>query len=167
MNKLWIRRQRVSVRVRMRLYNALVLTNLVFGAATWGMTDSQISRVSRTHRKQLRLVLGIRWPNTISDDELYERCNTFSIEKFVKTCRLKLAGHILRLPDSSPAVMSMCYYIAHTAPRFVGRPCTCLPTVLKDDLRPLGIMLKSLADLEAVRSFAADRRWWSENVVQA
>ncbi len=53
-------------------YNAFVLPVLLFNAGAWGVCESVIKKIEVFHRKQLRRVLGVRWPFKISNKEV--RC---------------------------------------------------------------------------------------------
>ena len=70
---LWIRRSLVSEDLRIRLYNAFVLPILCYNCATWAPTKQQLSRIEAFHRKQLRALIGIVFPNRIRNERLYER----------------------------------------------------------------------------------------------
>jgi len=48
------------------------------------------------HRKCLRRILGIFWPYTISNCELYERAREGSISETLKVRRWRWIGHVLR-----------------------------------------------------------------------
>ena len=74
MSSLWLRRQHVSERLRLRLYNAFVRPVLLYNAGTWGLTGSETDKLNAFHRKQLRLLNGIKWLQRISNSNLYERC---------------------------------------------------------------------------------------------
>ena len=43
---LWLRREKVSLPRRVRLYNAFVLPVLLYNSATWGLPDADLSRLS-------------------------------------------------------------------------------------------------------------------------
>ena len=73
MSSLWLRRQHVSERLRLRLYNAFVRPVLLYNAGTWGLTGSETDKLNAFHRKQLRLLNGIKWLQRISNSNLYER----------------------------------------------------------------------------------------------
>ena len=57
----------VSERLRLRLYNAFVRPVLLYKAGTWGQTGSETNKLNAFHRKQLRLLIGIKWPQRISN----------------------------------------------------------------------------------------------------
>ena len=103
---LWLRRERVSLRRRIRLYNAYVLPVLLYNCGTWGLNEADLKRVSAFHRKQLRAIAGIHFPRRISNVALYELTGTIPIETNVARARLRLFGHVLRLNQETPKLRS-------------------------------------------------------------
>jgi len=78
----------------------------------------------------------------------------------VKRFRLQLFGHVLRLSRNAPAQQALDFYFVHKKPR-MGRPKTCLFSVLAEDCARKGLTLKSPSDLEKLRSKALNKKWWS------
>ena len=71
---LWLRPQRVSLKRRLRLYEALVISVLMYNASCWAVPATQLKRVDTMQRRHLRRILRIRWPHRISNEALYARC---------------------------------------------------------------------------------------------
>ena len=65
-HNLWLRRQRVSEKRRIRLYNALVLPVLLYNCGTWGPMKAMLERLDRFHRRQLRNLIGVHYPDRIT-----------------------------------------------------------------------------------------------------
>jgi hypothetical protein len=107
LEKVWDRLKSLKSR---NAYNAFILPVLLFKAGAWGVCKSVIKKIEVFHRKQLRRVLGVRWPFKISNKALYEKCGAkppgFAMRRF----RWSLFGHVLRLSLDTPAQMSMDYY---------------------------------------------------------
>ena len=75
MMALWFRRQKVSESRRVRLYNAYVLPTLTYNIGTWGITHSEANKLDAFHRKQLSFLIGVFYPDHISNTALYNRCH--------------------------------------------------------------------------------------------
>ena len=58
MNKIWIRRTKISENRRLKLYNALVKPVLTYNCATWGLTKQEEEKLDAFHRQQLRHIIG-------------------------------------------------------------------------------------------------------------
>ncbi|XP_065195763.1 uncharacterized protein LOC135827165 [Sycon ciliatum] len=157
---LWKRGQQVSE--KLRLYQAFISPVLLYNSGTWAVTKSAQERLDSFHRRQLRSLIGIRWPQTISNNALYARCESQPISHTIKILRWKLFGHVLRLSDSTPAVQAMVsYYTSKDLKGWRGRPRTSLPGTLSADLEAADAgKLSSLEDLHRIRKIAVDRAEW-------
>ncbi len=93
-----------SLKSRMNAYNSFVLPDLLFNAGAWGVCESVIKKIEVFHRKQLRRVLGVRWPFKISNKALYEECGAKPLGLAIRRFRWNLFGHVLRLPFDTPAL---------------------------------------------------------------
>ena len=72
--KLWINRNRLSESLRIRLYNAYIKPVLLYNCGTWGITDTVLKGLESFHRSQLRRILGIYYPDHLSNKDVYSRC---------------------------------------------------------------------------------------------
>ena len=133
------------------------------------MTDVTLKSLDAFHRRQLRSLqlrslLGIKWPETISNAALYRRCCSEPISDVIRRLRWQLFGHILRLDEDTPARMAMAkYFDGRNQTRWRGRPRTTLPTVLATDLRNAGQgNLQTKNDLERLLTLANNRCLWRE-----
>jgi hypothetical protein len=132
---------------------------LTYAGATWGLTQNLQNRVSACHRRHLRTILGVRYPQKIRNVRLYEITGESDIAKTLKKSRLRLLGHCLRLHESSPAFKALVGYFDQISRR-VGRPRTTLPLALNTDLQSVGLKLESAADVWLLRILAEDRDGW-------
>ena len=163
MYSLWKRRTLVREELRLRLYNAFVMPVLLYNSGTWAPTSVAEAQLDSFHRRQLRSLIGISWPQTISNAALYKRCKAQPISNFVRLARWRLFGHILRMPDGCPAVAAMINYYQVKETVWRGRPRTTLPIVLSRDLQRVGRRgLKTLSDLLSLREIAQGRGEWKD-----
>ena len=51
-----------------------VQCNVLYNAGAWDLTVSETETLDVFNRKQLRSLIGIHWPQRISNVKLYERC---------------------------------------------------------------------------------------------
>ena len=171
LTKIWKNIGKVSEKVRIRLYNAYVRPVLLYNSGTWGLLESSIVKLETFHRRQLRKVLGIFWPQKISNDDLYRRCKCRSLRFDVMESRWKLFGHILRLDLDTPCTIYMSDYFKTVGKGFQGRPRMMLPQRLHEDLKHMnealstslkleGLKLQTTKDLNTFRDAAQDRKSW-------
>ena len=154
---LWVRKRNISEGLRLRLYNSFIVPVLTYNMDTWGLTPTQWARC------QLRQVIGIGYPEKISSNALYERCECGPMSLSAIKARWCLFGLVMRMAYDTPAQMAIYEYIAPTSTAGShGRPRTTLPTNLDDDLQGAGKRLRSKQDLQHLRIFAADRNQWRD-----
>ena len=185
MNKLthvWIGRDKIRQSVKLLLYRALVKSILLYNCGTWGLTKHQEEALDCHHRKQLRRLLGMKYPTKIKNTKLYEICKESPLSITILQSRWKLFGHILRRDRDIPAFKAMQFYFTKIDPsdkNFRGRERTTLPTTLANDLDILHKhtirnnyvidhtysirstpKLRTIQDLETLRTIAQDREVW-------
>ena len=82
-----------------------------FTTETWGVPQAVFQRLDCFHRRQLRNLMGVRYPDRITNDDLYSRCGSQPLSELVaKRCR-SLTGHVLRMSEQSPPCLAMsCYF---------------------------------------------------------
>ena len=181
MNKLytiWVRKDKIQLTTRLRLYKSLVKPILLYNCGTWGITKTEEDKLDAFHRKQLKQLLGIRWPTKITNSSLYKKTNEKPISITIREARWKLFGHILRREQTIPANKAMEFYFEETTTKgFRGKPRTTLPEVLKQDLERFynntepqhrdhnytkKIKLNKIEDLEELRIIAENRKEWKK-----
>ncbi|KAI8511845.1 hypothetical protein Bbelb_109450 [Branchiostoma belcheri] len=86
----------LSHQTKLRLYNSLVLSILLYGAETWTLTAAQERRLDAFDSKCQRRILGIRWHDRVSNDALRLRTNQLPLSCNIRSARLRLFGHIVR-----------------------------------------------------------------------
>ncbi|KAI8479500.1 hypothetical protein Bbelb_374020 [Branchiostoma belcheri] len=72
LSKIWSDR-RLSVHTKLRLYNSLVLSILLYGAEAWTLTSTQDRQLDAFDAKCLRRILGIRWYDCATNIALRRR----------------------------------------------------------------------------------------------
>ena len=159
LSTVWFRRAHISLCCVYECTRVvIVIPVLTYNMGTWGLTQADLVRIDTYHRRHLRQIIGVRWPNRISNVALYHRCQSRPISESVITARWRLFGHVLRLPRDAPAQRAIDHYFADTeAATFRGRPQTSLPSTLCSDLRRIGRTLRQPADIEALRAFSREQ----------
>ena len=109
LDSLWIRRK-VKVERRVKLYNTLVRSILLYNCGTWGMSTTDDNNIDSFHRQQLRQTLNIRYPNKIRSKHLYKTTKQHAISVDITRARWKLFGHTLRMDKETPARKAMKFY---------------------------------------------------------
>ena len=159
-----------NIKKKIKLYNAMVKSVLTYNSCTWGLTKTDEKNLDSFHRKQLRQVLGIFYPERISNEKVYETTNTRPLTIDITKARWKMFGHVLRMNEQSPARKAMKYYFQEPehCEKFRGRKRATIVTTLNRDIirtqqhnRNFHIQeLKTEIDLRNVRVKATNRNHW-------
>ena len=92
------RNWKTKLTTRIRLYEMLVKSVLLYNCGTWGVSKDDQRKLNSFHRRQLGKVVGIQWLHKISNNKLYNITGTKPLWITMTQRRWKLLGHILRLP---------------------------------------------------------------------
>ncbi|VDO99971.1 unnamed protein product [Heligmosomoides polygyrus] len=145
----------ISNSVKLRLYSSIVVPTAVYASETWMMSASIIRRINAFHCKCLRQ-MRIRYTDCLTNEEVLQRCRSSNLYETVVQRRLRLAGHILRMP-------------AHRLPRSAiqwtppgkqtrGRPKNTWRRTFLNDLEVMNISRQECEEI------AQDRQRWKEFV---
>ena len=58
LNLIWIRKDHISEKLRLKLYRTLVKPVLMYNRSTWGLTQKETKGLDAFHRQQLRQLIG-------------------------------------------------------------------------------------------------------------
>lgn len=173
LQNLWRRSSKISLKKRLQLYNSLVKPILLYNCETWGLSKTSENQLNSFHRRQLRRILNIRFPNRISNVLVYEKCRTEPISRDILERRWRFFGHILRRPENIPAWKAMkSFFDDGNLKKFRGRPRTTIVSTLNNDIKcmreknpvfykNIGIRpLERLSDLKVLKDLANNRPKW-------
>ena len=100
--RLWGRKQ-ISTRVKLRFYEASVLSVLCYGLHTIAIRRGDLEKLEIFHRRNLRVLLGFHLTDRIRNEEIHRRAKVPPIAKILKKHRLGLVGHVARRNEDRPA----------------------------------------------------------------
>ncbi|VDP53462.1 unnamed protein product [Schistosoma curassoni] len=92
---IWNSKQ-LSTNTKVRIFNTNVKTVLLYGAETWKTMKVIIQKIQVFINSCLRNILRIHWPDTISNNQLWERRNQIPAEEEMRRKHWKWIGHTLR-----------------------------------------------------------------------
>ena len=95
LNNVW-RSSQYSTKTKLKIYQSCVMSTLLYGSECWRMTESDITKLSVFHTKNLRRILQTFWPDTISNQQLLAWCNKDSMENIIMGRRWRWIGHVMR-----------------------------------------------------------------------
>ena len=173
LNNIWIKKDKIKKTLKLKIYKTLVKTILLYNCGTWAITKNEKKNLNSFHRRQLKIVMNITYPMIIRNKKLYKITEEQPISLEITKRRWKLFGHILRLPEDTPAQRSMIHYFTPTNnKRFNGRARITLPKTLHNDIEDTNkhnndlstlfkiTELKNINDLQKLKELAKNRTSW-------
>jgi|SRR6218665_13686 len=94
-------------KTKIRLYEAVVLSSLLYGSETWPMTAVNGKQLDAAHNKWLRRILHISWRDKITNKVVWERMGQEDMGNITRRRRLCSMGHVARMEGESWAVQAM------------------------------------------------------------
>jgi len=116
-------------------------------------------RLDVFHRRCIRKILGLSRQDRVTNEELMRRSWMQTLSEIVTTRRLRLAGHVLRLPDVRPACVAMTW-IPEAGRRTSGRPQMTWRASFMEDLHRINLTW------HGARRAANGRHRWRNLVAQ-
>ena len=88
-----------SVNTNMAVYNACVISTLLYGSETWTTYAGQESRFNTFHRISIRRILGISWLDKVTNADVMSRAGLPSMYTLFRQRRLRWLDHVCRMDD--------------------------------------------------------------------
>ena len=155
LQKIWKDRT-ITTKTKIRLFNSNVKSVLLYGCETWSPTATCTKKLQTFVNSCLRRILRISWPETIRNEDLWERTGQKTIDRVIGTRRWRWMGHTLRKPASSTTRQALRWNPSGQRRR--GRPRTTWRRVMDEDMERGGLTWN-----EVVRC-AQDREKWKSVV---
>ena len=74
--------QKLTITTKISVYRACVLSTLLYGSETWASYATQEKRLNSFHLRHLRLILGKKWQDKLTNNEVLERAGIVSPDSF-------------------------------------------------------------------------------------
>lgn len=100
MSPIW-RASNISLNTKIRLFNSNVKTILLYGCETWKTTKDLLHKLQVFTNSCLRHILRIRWPDKITNRDLWKKTNQEQMEAELIKRKWRWIGHTLRKPAES------------------------------------------------------------------
>ena len=143
----------LTTRTKMKVYNACVLSTLLYGSECWPMYAQQEAKYNSFHMRCLRKILRVTWKDKIPNQEILERTSSQSLHSTLAHRRLRWLGHVHRM-DGGRIPKDLMYGELSTGARSRGRPYLRFKDVLKRDIKAFQLPVTSWERI------ASDRDKW-------
>ena len=87
----------VSLRVKFKVYKAIVLSTLLYGAGTWTVYRTQVKNLNAYMMRHLREIMKIAWKDRVSNDEIYRRSGLAPTTDILIERNLRRIGNVHRM----------------------------------------------------------------------
>jgi len=91
----------VSLPIKIALYQAVVLSTLLYGCESWVLYRRSVRKLDEFHMRCLRRIAGIKWQDRVPNTEVLHLCGITGIEAFLLQAQFRWVGHIVRMQDDS------------------------------------------------------------------
>ena len=146
----WERRG-ITLKTKIKVYRAAVLTILLYGCETWTSYRRHERQMNHFHLKCLRNLLQIRWQDKVPDTEVLKRADLPSVITMIRKSQLRWAGHVYRMTDDR-IPKQLLYGELTAGKRKVGGQKKRFKDSLKVSLKEFNINTASWETLAAERS---------------
>jgi hypothetical protein len=128
----------LTTRTKVRIYEACVLSILLYGCESWPTYSHQERRLNTFHLRCLRKIVGVSWEDKVPDVRILEMCHSTNLTTIIRKRRLRWTGYVHRM-DESRFPKCVLYGQLSTGKRSVGRPRLRYKDSVKRDLIDFGI----------------------------
>ena len=162
--KVWEQGKRIPLKTRLKIYEAQVVSVLMYNCSCWAASKQLLNKLDICHRKHLRQIIRMTYPNIIKNDTLYKRCEVVPLSERVACARWRMLGHVLRSDNNSPAQLALHFAVESQSTKKgrVGRHQSNLLRTIKLDLSSRNIPFVNTDDLYSLRFLASDRAGWKK-----
>nr|VZI16997.1 unnamed protein product [Spirometra erinaceieuropaei] len=155
-NTVW-NRHGLQLSTKLKMYKAVILPTLLYGAETWTVYTRQARRLNHFPLSCLRRILRLNWQDRIPDTEVLERTGILSIYAILRQMQLRWSGHLVRMDDER-LPKRLFYGDVATGSRRQGGQIRRYKDTLKSSLKRLQINPNNWEEL------ARDRPAWRRTV---
>lgn len=147
----------LTLNTKMKVYQACVLSTLLYGSEAWTLYAHQERRLNAFHMRNLRRLLSVTWQDHVSNKDILAQAGMTSMFATLSQRRLRWLGHVCRMEDGR-IPKDMLYGELATGTRPTGRPTLRFKDVCKRDMLSCNI---NPAELETETS---NRAHWRANI---
>ena len=96
MKKMW-KNKCIGLKVKMRLYEAIILSTLLYCADIWPSTATLTKRLNAAHHRWQWSILGISWMDRVTNEEVRARTGQHCMDDTQRKKIIRWLGHVIRM----------------------------------------------------------------------
>jgi len=150
------RSRKYSRRKKIKIYQACVISVLLYGSECWRMTVHDLKKLQSFHTSCLRKIMHIFWPKKISNNELFRLAEQEDMGIVLTPRRWTWIGHVLRRESTNISKVALRW--THKGKRKRGRPKSTWRRTAEAELKSLNLNWGQPSRL------AMDRQEWRKLV---
>jgi len=103
--------KRLTRDTKLRIYQTIVLSVLLYAADTWTLLSADVRTVDAFHQKCLSRLLGIQCYDRVRNDKVLQRTGLTSLSHLLSRRCVSVFGHVPPLDDDTPANIALQLHI--------------------------------------------------------
>ena len=139
---------KLTMKTKMAVYNACVLSTLLYGSETWTMYACQEKRLNTFHLRSLWCILSISWQDKVTNTDILSCAGLPTMYTLLRQCRLCWLGHVHHMEDGWIPKDILCGELT-SGQRSTGHPQLRYKDACQRDMKALDIDINSWEDLAA------------------
>ena len=160
--------RRTTLKIKIRTLDAYVGSIFLYNSELWTVTQDLKDQIDVIKRNFLRIILGIRWPEKISNTEIYKRTQVAKWSQVILKRRLRWYVHIQQLDHNTPARQAR-KEASRPVKKPQGRPTPTWLKLVRNNLIDTGIQHYYIMDIvnlnnthfhQEINELAQDRDSW-------
>ena len=151
--------RQTSIKLKIRTLNTFIYPMLLYNCEIWTLTKKLEESLDIFQRKLLRRMLNIKLMDKIRNEEIYKRSHQTTITTEIKKRRLNWLGHMLRLPEITPAKLAFREHLKKVKGNR-GRQKQTWIRQMNKDLKPINKTVDELTENDY------ERKEWKKTVAR-
>ena len=161
LDKIWKDRY-INLPTKMQIYNACVLSTLLYGAECWTLKDRDEKRLDAFDMRCQRKILKVKWSQHIRNQDIRQKTGQPQLSNVIRKRRLQWFGHVQRM-DKTRLPLKLYRWTPTHGRRKPGRPRATWKDAIRRDMDTI---LPGWT-VEEAEVAARDRRIWKHFLRQA
>ena len=114
--------EKISLQIKLRSFDCYISSIFLYNSELWTLSESVKLTIDSFHRRLMRgTFLNTKWPDKMTNDDVYLATGVRPWSRVIGERQLHWFGHLVRLPDDSPARLALSYTLKEE-PKPRGRP---------------------------------------------